>query len=419
MNTQRTTPPPENDALPATFGRLEESLRDASPAGVADSVGNPAESMESTSESDHHGSKKAVTFAIIGNGIITVSKFFAAVVTGSASMMNETVHSLMDTVNQLFLFFGLSQSARPADSTHAFGHGQKKYLWNLWSAIGLFSIGAGLGLSHAWHSWHEMGSVEPVTSVTFGSFSFHPAWISFVVLGFALIVEVLVLWVAGTEFVKRMRDDGESSVVRYILKSDDPTLTAVVLEDSVAVLGLLLAATGIGLSLWLNDPVWDILFSVLIAFVLGAVAVLLGAINMKYLTAVRDHDAETIFEKIVTDHPQIERYHDLRSVIVDNNHTVLVAEVELREESLLPGLSERISAYADELRRSAQAVQGENSTSSDFLSRAAIETTLQRTEEIIDEIEIAVRKRCQRVSHITIEVQGIAAEPDSPLISSN
>jgi len=242
--------------------------------------------------------------------------------------------------------------------------------------------------------------------------TFHPVWISAVVLSFALIVEAFVLWVAGREFAVRMRQDGESNFVRYIFKCDDPTLTAVVLEDSVAVLGLLLAATGIGLSLWLSNPVWDIVFSVLIALVLGLVAILLGAINMKYLTAVRDEEAEKIFAEIVGGHPQIERYHDLRSVIVDNNHTVLVGEVELREEALLPGLVARISRYTDEYLR-AQGTPDE-SIRETALASAAVQTTLERTEEIVDEIELAVRKRCPRVSHITIEVQGIAEEPDSP-----
>ena len=89
------------------------------------------------------GSNKAVLTAIFSNSIVTVLKFAAAIITHSASMMNEAIHSLMDTINQGFLYRGLVVGQRPADATHAFGHGQKKYLWNLWSAIGLFSIGAG------------------------------------------------------------------------------------------------------------------------------------------------------------------------------------------------------------------------------------------------------------------------------------
>ena len=366
-----------------------------------------------TTDTAHHGSKRAVVFAILGNGTITVAKFFAAVLSGSASMMNETVHSLMDTINQLFLFLGLHQAERPADKTHAFGHGQKKYLWNLWSAIGLFSIGAGLGLAHAWHASHNLDEVKVVENIQFGSMSFHPVWISAIVLLFAFVVEAFVLKVACKEYFARMREDGATNPVRYIFQCDDPTLTAVVLEDSVAVLGLVLAATGIGLSLWLANPVWDIVFSVMIALVLGVVAVLLGAINMKYLTAVRDTEAEDVFRDVVSNHPQIERFHDLRSLIVDDHNTILVGEVELREEALLSGLAQRITTHERRLVSEASGATDTDRLTDYVRTRAAVEETLLRTEEIVDEIEAAVRERCPQVSHITIEVQGIADEPDT------
>ena len=102
-------------------------------------------------------SRTAVLAAISGNALLTVLKFGAALVGHSASMMNEAVHSLVDTLNQIFLYLGLHFGSKPPDRQYAFGHGQKKYLWNLWSAIGLFSIGCGLGLAHAWHAWAQLG----------------------------------------------------------------------------------------------------------------------------------------------------------------------------------------------------------------------------------------------------------------------
>ena len=102
------------------------------------------------------GSRTAVLAAISGNALLTVLKFGAAFVGHSASMMNEAIHSLVDTLNQVFLYLGLHFGSRPPDRQYAFRHGQKKYLWNLWSAIGLFSIGCGLGLAHAWHAWAQL-----------------------------------------------------------------------------------------------------------------------------------------------------------------------------------------------------------------------------------------------------------------------
>ena len=83
-------------------------------------------------------SKEVVLGAICGNAALTILKFTVAIPTQSAVMMNEAIHSLMDTLNQLFLLMGLKSGSRPADHRYAFGHRQKKYLWNLWSAIGLF-----------------------------------------------------------------------------------------------------------------------------------------------------------------------------------------------------------------------------------------------------------------------------------------
>ena len=168
------------------------------------------------------GSKKAVLMAIVGNAVVTVLKFGAAMLTHSASMMNEAVHSFMDTTNQLFLLIGLKAGERPADEIHAFGHGQKKYLWNLWSAIGLFSIGAGLGLSHAWHSYKELGehSYHETLSVSLLGYSVDPLWVSGVVLLIALVVEAWVLYVAAKEFLSRMKADNETGFWKYLKKTD-------------------------------------------------------------------------------------------------------------------------------------------------------------------------------------------------------
>lgn len=112
-----------------------------------------------------HGSSKVVITALIANAVLTVLKFIAAFLTHSASMMNEAIHSMMDSLNQGFLLIGLKVAEGPADADYAFGHGQKKYLWNLWSAIGLFSIGCGLGLSHAWHSLAKVGTKQPPAAI--------------------------------------------------------------------------------------------------------------------------------------------------------------------------------------------------------------------------------------------------------------
>lgn len=354
------------------------------------------------------GSKKAVLYAICVNAIITVLKGLAAFATYSAAMMNEAVHSLMDTLNQLFLLIGLKRGGLPADREYAFGHGQKKYLWNLWSAIGLFSIGCGLGLAHAWHAYHQLHVIERPAAVSILGLEIAPIWISAVVLLIALVLEGYVLLVAGREFAARMRAAGTRNLLRYLRDADDPTLLAVLLEDSIAVTGVILAATGIAMTEVTGNKLWDIGFSVIIAAMLGITAIFLGKINMRFLTSVRDQGAEQAFREICHLHSEIERFHDVRSVIVDETHTVVVAEVELREERLVGDLRERIDAHERALLSRVPEERLNDRVREYAEIRAVIQATLERTERIIDELETELKERCPRVFHLTVEVEGIA-----------
>ncbi len=360
-----------------------------------------------------HESTKAVVVATIVNAILTVLKFAAGLATHSPSMMNEAAHSLMDTANQTLLYFGLVAGSKPADKDYAFGHGQKRYLWNLWGAIGLFSIGAGLGLAHAWHSYHTLGTEEIPTSLTLFGWNISAISLSFTVLATALMLDGYSLYVAAKEFLQRMRDDGKTNPISYIGQSDDPTLVAVVLEDFVAVLGIILAAIGIGLAYWFDNQLWDIVFSVAIALMLGVIGFFLGRVNMRYLTDVRDPQAEATFAQVVREHREVERYHDLRSIIVDEDHTVLVAEVELREEVMIPGLQSLIVEYEN---RYLDMVAGNRRNDQKVIeycrARAAAQATIERTETVIEELAAELRARAPQVSHVTIEVEGIATPPN-------
>jgi len=360
-----------------------------------------------------HGSRKAVLTAIVANGIVTIVKFIASFIGGSASMMNEAVHSLMDTLNQGFLFLGLRESDKPADQQYAFGHGQKKYLWNLWSAIGLFSIGAGLGLAHAWHSWHNLGHKETIEQVVLMGHEVSVLSINLSVLAIGLLLEGYSFLVALKEYLRRMRADGESNPFAYLTKADDPTLVAVVLEDSAAMLGLLLAAVGITLTAVTGHGEYDVVFSALIALMLGCIAFYLGWANMRFLADIRDTEAELVFTEVVAAH---EKFHDLRSIIIDESHTVLVAEIELREEAVTQELHGQISQRRDEILNMLPSDRRQEENSRKYATtRSSIETVLTRTEQIIDELEAEIKQRLPRVEHITLEVQGIAQAPTGEL----
>ncbi len=362
-------------------------------------------------------STRAVLTAIVANLIITVMKAGAAVLSHSASMMNEAIHSLMDSGNQCLLLLGLHQGGREADADYAFGHGQKKYLWNLWSAIGLFSIGCGLGLANAWHVYFQYaaGSAETGASVLHvAGFSIPGLWISMLVLSIAGLLEGYSLIVASRQVGQQLKQHPGMTFLHFLRKAPDPTLVAVVLEDSIAVVGLLLAATGIGLSTLTGNVLWDIGFSAMIAGMLGFAAFFLGAVNMRYLTDVRDHEAEQLFADIVADHPEVERYHDLRSIIIDDQHTLLVAEIEISEEAMLSRLQQRIEMHRLRLLKdSTKNVQDQEKLTQYISMRSILEATLERTEEVVDELEATLRRRLPRIGHLTLEVQGIADNPSS------
>ena len=179
----------------------------------------------------------------------------------------------------------------------------------------------------------------------------------------------------------------------------------------LAVAGVVLAAIGITLSELTGAVVWDIAFSVVIALLLGLTAVFLGIINMRFLTDIRDRDAERAFATAAEEHPEIERFHDVRSIVIDEKNTVLVGEIELRAETVFSGLHKTIKKYHEDLLRAVPAEQraGEQLVA-ELADRAAVKATLERTEKIIDEVESRLRELCPRVAHVTLEVQGIAGE---------
>lgn len=225
-------------------------------------------------------SKKAIYAALIGNSLIAVTKFSAAGISGSSAMLSEAFHSCVDTGNQMLLLYGLKKSNTAPDESHPFGYGKELYFWTFVVAILLFSLGAGVSL------------YEGINHL------FHPAelknaYINYIVLILALIFEAGAWWVAFKEFRK---SGGNASFFRKINRSKDPAIIAVLLEDSAAMLGLLLALLGIFLAQTLNLPILDAVASIGIGIVLSAVAIWL-AYEAKGLLIGESAHPETV-EKI-------------------------------------------------------------------------------------------------------------------------
>lgn len=204
--------------------------------------------------------------ALTGNAVIATAKFAAAAVTGSAAMLSEAWHSVADTGNQALLLRGLSQSKRAADVQYPFGRGKETYFWSFMVAVMLFVGGAVLSFQHGIEALSHPHELEDIA-------------VSVIVLGAAILIEGAVFAFAYREF-RRVR--GSRSNWRTFRGTKDTAILVVLLEDSAALLGLLLALAGIFLSSATDNPMWDGLASIAIGVLLATVAVLL-AIETKAL----------------------------------------------------------------------------------------------------------------------------------------
>ena len=174
------------------------------------------------------GSTKVVVAALGFNGLIAVSKFVAATITGSAAMLSEALHSVADTANQGLLLLGMRKSRRPADTRHPFGYSKELYFWSFVVAILLFSMGAGVSI---YEGVQKLIKPHPITSPI----------VNYVVLGVAIVFEAASTFVALREFNAQR---GTMSPVAALKSSKDPALFTVVLEDLAALTGLAIALIG-------------------------------------------------------------------------------------------------------------------------------------------------------------------------------
>jgi cation diffusion facilitator family transporter len=205
-------------------------------------------------------SERVIYAALLGNFLVAITKFAAAAFTGSSAMLSEAVHSLVDTGNELLLLYGLRRAARPPDEDHPLGHGRELYFWSFIVALLVFALGAGVsvyeGISHV---------LYPV-SIT------NP-FVNYVVLGLAMVFEGISWWVALREF---RATKGELDYVEAVRESKDPPGFMVLLEDSAALLGLLIALAGTAAAEALRLPVLDGVASIAIGVLLGGVAFFLA-----------------------------------------------------------------------------------------------------------------------------------------------
>ncbi len=264
---------------------------------------------------DLAGKQTAVFAAIAGNLGIAVTKFIAAAMTGSSAMLAEGIHSLVDTGNGGLLLLGLRMSRKPADEDHPFGHGKELYFWTLIVAILIFAVGGGMsfyeGMLHILHP-------SPIRDGT---------W-NYIVLTIAFVFEAVSWSVAWKVFLGERNGRG---VFRSIQASKDPTTYTVLLEDSVALVGIVIAFLGIFLAGWFENPYFDGSASMAIGVLLACAAIFLASQSKRLLIGEGvSRDALERIQRIAKSDPAVELTKRPLTMYFGPHDVLLALDVQFR-----------------------------------------------------------------------------------------
>ena len=263
-------------------------------------------------------SLRSVLAALAANVTITIAKGIAAVLTGSAALLAETLHSAADAGNELFLLVALRRSAREPDERHPFGYGSERYFWALLAALGMFVVG---GVVSVWHGVQSLLDPEPVDSF----------WVGAAVLTIALVLDSSSRFVASRE-VRRRAKARALSVRAYVRESADPTLTTVYLEDTADVVGAALALIALIIHQLGGPAAADAIASMLIGALLIYIATRLASRNRDLLTnqAVPGRYTEQVRSLILADDAVIDMPR-LQAVYLGPRDVLVTGEVRFED----------------------------------------------------------------------------------------
>jgi len=281
-----------------------------------------------------HESTRVLLTALAANVGIAVAKFVAAAITGSSAMLTEGVHSLVDSTNQVLLLYGQKRSRRAANAMHPLGYGRELYFWSFVVAILVFSLGAGVSLYEGiLHLLHP----EPTEDLL----------IAFVVLGVAIGLEGWSTLAALKAFNSAR---GRKSVFRAIRDTKDAPNLIVLLENSGAIAGLVIAGLGIGLSALTGSPAYDGIASVLIGLVLAGTAVML-LIEAKGLLIGEAADPELVDElhRCIERHPDIVAVRELLTVHQAPDMVVVIVSADFEDTTTARDVEQTVDAIEREI----------------------------------------------------------------------
>src|SRR6266516_292519 len=305
--------------------------------------------------------------ALFANGLIAILKFVAAIITGSSGMMAEALHSSAETDNQIFLLMGLRSYKRPPTRKHPFGYGKDRFFWSFIAAIFIFGVGA----TYAPYEGYLKLSHPRAPERLAGAY-----W----VLDISFVLESSSICLALWEERKEARHEG-LSFREHLRESKDPTAKTVIFEDGAALLGIVIAGTGIYLTDHHIGPggggYWDGLASMAIGVVLAVVAFALARSSRALLlgeaatptTVARIHQA-------IMDHPNVIEVVELLTMHLAPKQILVNAHINLRDDLSTDEIEETIAEVESAIKRAEPKVH-------EIFLEAARETTSQNSMEPI------------------------------------
>jgi cation diffusion facilitator family transporter len=320
-------------------GMRAEHARPADPRNGPAPIVTLGSTAGGSADSGTPESTVTILIAFGANLLIAVSKSWAAMLTGSASLVAEAAHSWADTGNEIFLIVADRRSRRPPAPGHPLGFGREAYVWSLFAALGLFVAGAAVSIMHG---VQELFDPEPATDFVIG----------YIVLGVSFLLEG-VSFLQSRRQAKREATDLHRDLFDHVLATSDPTLRAVFAEDAAALTGLLLAFGGLALHQITGSPTPDAIGSILVGILLAVVAVVLINRNRQFLIGQEvSPEARSAALTALLALPAVDRVSALRLEFIGPRLVYLVADVDLTGDDTETHLALRLRAVEAEIRRS-------------------------------------------------------------------
>lgn len=328
-------------------------------------------------------STRAVAVALSVDFLIGAAKILAFLVTGSTAIMAEALHSAADFTNQGLLVIGIARSQREPDTDYPYGFGRSRYIWALLSATGVLFVGCGVSVVRGLEQVWAAGPLE------------HLGW-GFGVLLVSLVAES-ISFAFGLSAVRSSARDANLSVWQYIGIGPDPMGVAVVLEDASAMLGVLLAAAGIGMAQITGNPAWDGAASIAIGLLLGASAIFLINRNRRLLLGpAPPSESVARMLAILESSPVVTQVHDVKVSQLGADAIRFKAELTFDGSAL----ARRLLAKTD-LEATWSSLTGPEA-----LERALVEFGSEVTDAIgdeIDRLEAELTKAAPEARHVDLE----------------